>query len=72
MLKILPYILIVIFASILGWIGTQDKEQQEQSESEYCRMVKLYKDTKGSFGWPDYENSYSLWCTDLEVADVKR
>lgn len=71
MLKILPYILIAIFASILGWIGTQDKEQQKQSESEYCQMVKLYKQTNGDFGWPDYHRSYAEWCSDKEVASVK-
>ena len=71
MLKILPYILIVIFASILGWIGTQDKQQQQESQSEYCRMVKLHKETNGSFGWPDYENSYDNWCSDTEVANAK-
>lgn len=40
--------------------GTQSDHEMQQSY--YCDMVKLYKDSNGENGWPDYKNTYAEVC----------
>jgi hypothetical protein len=41
-----------------------DYQEQQQIDANYCQMVKLYKDSAGSNGWPDYNGNYSEVCGD--------
>jgi hypothetical protein len=54
--------MLVILILALGAVGRMDLEDAIQSEKHYCDMVKLYKDTGGDAGWPDYENRYNKNC----------
>lgn len=41
-----------------------DYQEQQQIDANYCQMVKLYKDSAGANGWPDYRGNYSEVCGD--------
>ena len=41
-----------------------DYQEQQQIDANYCQMVKLYKESAGSNGWPDYRGNYSEVCGD--------
>jgi len=47
---------------VIGMSG--DYEEQQQIDVNYCQMVKLYKDSSGANGWPDYRGNYSEVCGD--------
>ena len=38
----------------MGIVGQSDFEEAERQQAEYCKMVKLWKQTKGQAGWPAY------------------
>ena len=44
--------LVLILA--FGLMGSMDKEEEERQQTQYCEMVKLYKETNGQAGWPAY------------------
>ena len=49
----------VILAAIglviaLGLVGQSDFEDEQAQAEQYCEMVKLWKQTKGQAGWPEY------------------
>ncbi len=44
--------LVLILA--FGLMGNMDKEEEERQQTQYCEMVKLYKETNGQAGWPAY------------------
>jgi hypothetical protein len=49
----------VILAAIglviaLGLVGQSDYEDEQAQAEQYCEMVKLWKQTKGQQGWPEY------------------
>ena len=44
--------LVLILA--FGLMGNMDKEEEECQQTQYCEMVKLYKETNGQAGWPAY------------------
>ena len=48
---ILAIIGIIIAMSI---VGQSDLEEAERQQTEYCEMVKLWKQTNGRAGWPAY------------------
>jgi len=57
----------VTFIVLAGLAGRVDYEEELRAEQAYCENVKLYKDTKGAKGWPDYRELYSSMCVqDLE------
>lgn len=37
-----------------GLMGSMDKEEEERQQTQYCEMVKLYKETNGQAGWPAF------------------
>jgi hypothetical protein len=44
--------LVLILA--FGLMGSMDKEEEGRQQTQYCEMVKLYKETNGQAGWPAY------------------
>jgi hypothetical protein len=49
------YLIVIIAAfGIAGMIDYQDESDQQQ---EYCDMVKVYNNSKGEFGWPNYKGA---------------
>lgn len=52
MIRLIAYTIIML--AILGIAGTHDFEEEQRQEQEYCEMVKLYKQTRGREGWPEY------------------
>ena len=40
--------------AIFGLAGEQDYQDAVTEEQQYCEMVKLYKQTRGREGWPEY------------------
>lgn len=58
--------LVLVFAGILtmtaianAFSGPDDREMQRR---EYCEMVKLYQDTRGEYGWPDFKQTAGSDC----------
>jgi hypothetical protein len=36
--------------------GVLERDKAEEFEQEhYCHMTRLFKETKGEFGWPEYK-----------------
>lgn len=52
----------VTFIVLAGLAGRVDYEEELRAEQAYCENVKLYKDTGGAKGWPDYRSLYSSMC----------
>ena len=52
MIRLIAFVLIMLVA--YGIVGSDDFEEAERQEQEYCEMVKLYKQTRGQAGWPEY------------------
>lgn len=40
---------------LLVFVGLDDHDEAVLAEAHYCKMVKLFNDTGGTHGWPDYE-----------------
>ena len=58
--------MVLVFAGILtmtaianAFSGPDDLEMQRR---EYCEMVKLYQDTRGEYGWPDFKQTAGRDC----------
>lgn len=49
-------IAVLVLGFVIGMSG--DYEEQQQIDANYCQMVKLYKDSGGENGWPDYKGTY--------------
>lgn len=47
--------------------GKSEYDLQIDEQNHYCEMVKLFKDSKGKTGWPDFKNTYSEWCIKKPV-----
>ncbi len=57
----------VTFIVLAGLAGRVDYEEELRAEQAYCDNVKLYKDSRGQQGWPDYRELYNTMCVqDLE------
>ena len=52
MIRLIAFVLIMLVA--YGIAGTHDFDEEQRQEQEYCEMVKLYKQTRGQAGWPEY------------------
>jgi len=52
----------VTFIVLAGLAGRVDYEEELRAEQAYCDNVKLYKDTQGKQGWPDYRELYNTMC----------
>ena len=52
----------IIFIVLAGLAGRVDYEDAVREEAVYCEQVKLYKDTGGAKGWPDYRELYNIMC----------
>lgn len=63
-MKIRPTAVLLALAviSMLMLAGWLEKTQLEVEQRQYCRMVKMFKDSGGAVGWPDYKESYDLEC----------
>lgn len=62
-------LLIVVFAVLVYFLFTKfmisphsTELREGHRDEDYCRMVKLYMDTNGKEGWPDYRNIYYKDC----------
>lgn len=42
--------------------GNAAQVERDAANAEYCEMVQLSKDTRGEFGWPDYNNNFNRVC----------
>lgn len=48
-----------------------DKDAENQ-QAQYCEMVKIYRETKGRYGWPDYRGNAKRVCKDLHAREVSQ
>lgn len=53
----------VILILAVGVVLTQPDDQDLELK-HHCEMVQIYRDSKGEFGWPDYNNTAHL-CTEI-------
>ena len=49
-------VLLVVLALLLVVLGNMEQTDQNDTEVRYCEMVKLYEQTRGQEGWPNYKN----------------
>lgn len=54
---------VMVFLLAAGLAGQSDYEEALRAEQAYCINVKLFKDTRGEQGWPDYDENYDEMCT---------
>lgn len=40
----------------IGAVGSIDYEEEQRQQDEYCQMVRLWRQTKGEAGWPEYRD----------------
>lgn len=53
-------IIIIVLTAFLA--GCDDYQVHADNHKEYCSMVKLFKESNGNLGWPDYKGSYTQNC----------
>lgn len=53
----------VVFLLAAGLAGQSDYEEALRAEKAYCSNVKLFNETNGTRGWPDYDEKYDEVCT---------
>ena len=42
--------------------GTMEYGDEERQQVLYCDMVKIYQESDGMYGWPDYNNNATEIC----------
>lgn len=52
----------VVFFLLAGIAGQSDYEEAVRAEQAYCENVKLFNETRGEKGWPDYNENYDEVC----------
>lgn len=62
--KLLGILLAGAAFAAFGLVGTMDYEDELAGQDRYCEMVKMYRDSNGEKGWPDYNGNYNQACTD--------
>lgn len=48
------FIFLFLVLLSLGIAGNADNQEAVRHQSDYCEMTKLYRDTGGDLGWPEY------------------
>lgn len=43
-------------------VSTMDYEDENRQEQLYCDMFRIYKESGGEYGWPDYNNNAKEIC----------
>ena len=56
--------------TVLGMSPYSIDDEIRLSEQEYCKMVQLFKKSKGDLGWPDYNGNYSEICTNGQLKSM--
>jgi hypothetical protein len=57
---------IIIGILVMGKLIPQEKAPQDNPEARvYCEMRKIFDDTNGDFGWPNYRSE--IECINGEV-----
>lgn len=46
----------------LGYLNHQEGDELAKQQAHYCKMVRIYQDTNGERGWPDYNNNAAEVC----------
>jgi len=60
-LLIVGIVALVLVASLV-WSDSMDYKEEVAKNKLYCDMVTTYQETKGDYGWPDYNNNYNEVC----------
>jgi len=48
---------LLIIVTALGYaLSDTEKSEAQARHDHYCDMVKIYKDSGGEYGWPNYES----------------
>ena len=59
----LPTALFVTIVAMIILVSMIEESQEHSSQqSMYCEMVATYHETKGNYGWPDYQDNYNEVC----------
>lgn len=53
---------LLIFIVLAGIAGQADYEDALLQERAYCENVRLFNETGGKQGWPDYNENYDEMC----------
>ena len=44
--------------------GTMEYGDEERQQVLYCDMVKIYQESDGMYGWPDYQQNATEICDE--------
>jgi len=62
MIKLPTAIFVTIVAMIILVSMIEESQEHNSQQSMYCEMVSTYQETKGEYGWPDYQHNYDEVC----------
>ena len=49
---------VTLFAVVMACVvGSMDYEAEERQAQLHCDMVKIFIESDGEYGWPDYNNT---------------
>ena len=55
-------LVVILFMLAACVVGTMEFEDEERQQALYCDMVKIYQESDGMYGWPDYNNNAKEVC----------
>jgi len=58
------YFSILILTVLVLSISRSSFDDEIDNNEHYCEMVKIFKDSDGENGWPDYNDNYGVICND--------
>jgi len=56
-LKLAGYLLALLLLAIVAMLST---ERINEPSAEYCEMTALFVESRGEFGWPDFDKNMKL------------
>ena len=60
-MKLLDWFTVFVFIVLVLTI-VYPIENENEAPKIYCEMVKIYKQTGGEYGWPDYKETFDREC----------
>lgn len=62
----------VIALLALGVLNHRQGDELQNEQAHYCNKVRIFQDTNGERGWPDYNNNAKEVCRDNRAASSAR
>ena len=53
---------VALFVLAACVVSTMDYEDENRQEQLYCDMFRIYQESNGEYGWPDYNKNAKEIC----------